>query len=208
MTEIWRYHIRNGDTTTAHGRVQPKPHLWPTMYGDELAAYEGDPVWCPACKNYGVTKCVVPYRPDTGPDGRQASLDGDLCLCKCATPPRLIALLHDHRVGFSSSEVIGMQGAGAWLAYAGHKIAGSSPYAKNFDLHFRVHNEKNGEPLAYVPYRITLETGLAVEGITDQNGLTQTIGADSKLIAHLEIPYYGNSTSTSDSSNGQDACSC
>ena len=77
-----------------------------------------------------------------------------------------------------------------------------------YDLHFLVQDEKTGKPLADIPYRLTLETGREIRGVTDQQGLTETIDADSALIAKLEVPYYGDSTSGSHAHHEHDACGC
>lgn len=101
-----------------------------------------------------------------------------------------------------------MRGAGAWLKHAGHTVAGSTMHADDYDQHFLELDQKTGKPLSNIPYRLTLETGLTIEGLTNHDGLTETISSSSKLIADLEIPYYGNSTNTIDSNSGQDACHC
>ncbi|MCA8494969.1 PAAR domain-containing protein [Burkholderia arboris] len=84
-----RFDIVKGDTTTAGGVVQGGDS------GDLLngreQAYENDPVMCPACGSVGVIKCDGPRHSMTGPDGRQAALSDDLCICKCVPPPKLIA---------------------------------------------------------------------------------------------------------------------
>ncbi len=84
-----RYDIVKGDTTTTGGIVQGGDAA-DTLHGREQA-YENDPVWCPACNTMGVVKSEGPHHSMTGPDGRQAALSDDLCICKCSTPPRLIA---------------------------------------------------------------------------------------------------------------------
>lgn len=116
----WRSFIREGDSLTpGGGRVQPKPQQYPSTYHGKLACYEGDPVYCNTCKIWGVTKCVQPYRPATDPEGRQANLDGDLCLCKCPTPPRLKASFDNVRMGFEEHELLGLTGVSGWMSYAG-----------------------------------------------------------------------------------------
>lgn len=84
-----RYDIVKGDTTTAGGIVQAGDGK--DLIGDREQAYENDPVWCPACKAMGKIVCDGPRISTTGPDGRQAALSDDLCVCQCPTPPRLVA---------------------------------------------------------------------------------------------------------------------
>jgi uncharacterized Zn-binding protein involved in type VI secretion len=133
--------VRDGDTTSAHGRVGARPRTGPATHHGRHAAFEGDPVWCPACKTHGVTRCVAPMRPHTGPDGRQACLDGDLCVCGCPVPPRLIASHQDVRMGFGVDEMTRIPGIDGWLAHAGHStVAG-------FDEHFVLHDAAHGKPV-------------------------------------------------------------
>jgi uncharacterized Zn-binding protein involved in type VI secretion len=84
-----RYDIVKGDATTVGGVVQGGDAT--DIIGDREQAYENDPVWCPACKAMGKIVCDGPRISTTGPDGRQAALSDDLCVCQCPTPPRLIA---------------------------------------------------------------------------------------------------------------------
>lgn len=84
-----RYDIRDGDTTTAGGRVQASGRDDPI---DGLpVAYENDPVWCEKCQTTGHIACVGPRIPSSGPGGRQQALSDDLCRCRCTPAPRLIA---------------------------------------------------------------------------------------------------------------------
>lgn len=87
-----RYDIRDGDTTTAQGRVMATVRN--DVIDGKAVAYEGDPVWCPACKTTGKIVCVGERLPERGPDGRQSALSGDWCLCQCNPRPRLIQSQH------------------------------------------------------------------------------------------------------------------
>ncbi len=83
-----RYHITVGAKTTADGTVMTGYEFW-TIDGQPIAR-EGDEVACPACDSTGVIVCDGPHLVDLM-QGRPTALDGDLCHCKCAPPPRLIA---------------------------------------------------------------------------------------------------------------------
>jgi len=92
----------------------------PTSYDGLAAGFEGDSIWCPACKTHGQAKCVKPYLSDTGPDGRQQLLDGDLCMCRCPVPPRLVAKRNNHLFTFTPACIFRMEAESAeWLEYAG-----------------------------------------------------------------------------------------
>jgi len=76
------------------------------------------------------------------------------------------------------------------------------------DLHFLVQDEVTGRPLANIPYKITLENGKSVEGITNEYGITEKINDNSASIATLEAPYYGNNTSSVNTGDEYSACGC
>jgi len=83
-----RYDILKGDRTTAGGTVTAGDPL--DRVGDREQAYEGDSVWCPACRSTGRIVCAGPRFAMRGPDGREAALSDDLCVCRCEPGPLLI----------------------------------------------------------------------------------------------------------------------
>jgi len=83
-----RRDIMNGDSTTAGGTVEVTDGR--DMLGNREQAYEGDLVWCPACHSMGTIVCVGRRLSMRGPDGREAALSDDLCLCRCNPSPQLI----------------------------------------------------------------------------------------------------------------------
>jgi hypothetical protein len=175
--------IREGDSLVpGGGKVQPSPQEYPSTYGGKLACYEGDPVFCNACNSWGMTKCVLPYRPNTDPIGRQANLDGDLCICKCLKPPRLKALFENAYVIFGASEIAGMLGTEGWLHHAG--------FLEKTDVHDEqfIFKDVNGNPMAHMNYTVKLKsTGATMQGTTDQYGMTQRIRTASGGAADVEI---------------------
>jgi uncharacterized Zn-binding protein involved in type VI secretion len=84
------FDICEGDTTTTGGRVHATSRV--DRLDGRAVAYEGDSVWCPACKTVGRIICAGARLPNRGPDGRQAALSDDGCLCQCRPMPLLIAL--------------------------------------------------------------------------------------------------------------------
>lgn len=84
-----RYYITLGATTTAGGTVISASSLL-ALDGVKVAL-EGDQVSCPACGTTGVIGLDGPRLPACH-QGRQYALDGDLCLCHCNRPPRLVAV--------------------------------------------------------------------------------------------------------------------
>ena len=170
-----RAFIRDGDTTTVHGTVQARPQQYPVTLDGKHACFEGDPVFCPACKSTGITKCVPPFRRSTGPDGRQGNLDGDLCLCKCAVPPRLVARFHNSTMGFSSNEIMSMPAAAGWMAYAGH----TRPLSR-YDEFFVVHDSANGLPVQGFCYGIATESGEHHDALYDDGATAKAYAEDAQ----------------------------
>ena len=164
----WRAFIREDDgLTPGGGLVKPGPQQYASRYHGKLACYDGDPVYCNTCKSWGVTQCVPPYRPHTDPEGRQANLDGDLCLCKCPTPPRLKASFDNVRMGFEEYELAQMPGSNAWLAYAGY-AAVSSPNEK-YGKVFEFKDSETGEVLANRTFIIN-DNGVIRKAKTNSSG--------------------------------------
>lgn len=173
--DLTRALIRDGDTTTTNGTVKAQPQPWPVTYGNDAkhGCFEGDPVLCPACKSTGVTRCVPPFRPNTGPDGRQANLDGDLCLCRCPEPPRLVARFHDVTVGFAAHEIVAMPGASGWMTYAGH----TQPLSR-YDEFFVVHDSTTGQPVRGFSYGIETRSNVHHDELYEDGATAKAYARD------------------------------
>jgi len=161
-----RYYIRKSDKTTA-GRVVTEGLAGFTM-DDKLAAFDTASVWCPVCKVEGQIAIVGPRRPFTLPNNREIAMEGDLCLCQCTPPPRLLA----------SQDV-------AWMQFENDELARMG-YAENglirsaYDEQFTLRDHHTGQPLAHKSYRITSASGQIIQGITDANGTTQRVTTASQ----------------------------
>lgn len=168
----WRAFIQEGDSLTpGGGRVQPKAQRFSVTYHGQNGCFEGDPVFCNTCESWGITKCVPPYRPNTAPDGRQANLDGDLCLCKCPIPPRLKALHKNHRMGFGQHEIFGVSGTDGWLIHAGHVLKNSSDQVFAYDEQMRLISQS----VEGMPYLIEIDDGRMISGTVGIDGLLPRI---------------------------------
>ncbi|APR38541.1 PAAR domain-containing protein [Paraburkholderia sp. SOS3] len=83
-----RPYIRNEDRTSAGGQVATP--IRNDMLDGRIAAYEGDPVWCPQCGTYGTIGCAGLRHVEFGDGGKRPALADDLCLCECRPHPVLI----------------------------------------------------------------------------------------------------------------------
>ncbi|MFM0731540.1 PAAR domain-containing protein [Paraburkholderia sediminicola] len=84
-----RLYICIGDQPETGGQIEPYVGPRTTFYGHQ-AAMIGAGVYCNACKSTGViAKAGGPRRRKH--HGSEIVLDGDILLCGCAQPPRMIA---------------------------------------------------------------------------------------------------------------------
>ena len=126
------------------------------------------------------------------------ALNGDLCICKCTPPPRLIATQET----YGTSGVVDLEN---YLCM--NWVPGVFP-SSSFDIYFLIKNEITGHPLSNMPYRISLQSGRIFLGVTNEQGCTQRAHSSIPEQAKIEVPYYGNSTASFDTDNGSDTCSC
>lgn len=103
--------------------------------------------------------------------------------------------------------------ASSSFAPGGAKAAGliSSllPENHDYDIHFVVRDELTGQPLPRLSYKITLEDGRSITGITDEKGLTEKISSNTKQKAALEVHHYGDVGDCGADAQGRyDACCC
>lgn len=82
-----RHTITLGASTSAGGKVISASSAG-SINGVPIAL-ENDTIFCPACKSQGKIVCVGPRIPETW-NGKQVALENDLCMCACASPPKLV----------------------------------------------------------------------------------------------------------------------
>ncbi len=187
-----RFYIHVGDTTTSAGKVLTG--LSTSTWHGIPNAFDGDAVKCPKCGIVGHIRVVGSRVPSTGSHGRQRALSGDLCLCRCNPPPRLVAsqdsawtegVAGDVVAASESAQATGAAFAGVWRA--GLSSAGGSDEtgraagdesdateALTADQRFLVRDEASGEPVANRLYRLSYVGGL-VQGRTDAQGYTEYV---------------------------------
>jgi uncharacterized Zn-binding protein involved in type VI secretion len=86
-----RHHITLGARTTADGVVTSASS--PMSIDGARVALEGDEVSCHTCGSTGAIRCTGPRMPERF-DGRLVALENDVCVCNCATPPKLLPIQH------------------------------------------------------------------------------------------------------------------
>jgi YD repeat-containing protein len=156
-----RYFIVAGNRTTQGGTVTEGDSLL-KIHG-KAQAYHGAHVYCPACESYGVIVGDGQTR-SLKISGKQAALEGDLCICKCDPPPRLIASMHKASMSFEMR-------ADASVGNA----SGDGPLFcdrdMQFDQHFRF-VDQDGRPVAGIRVHLTGTDGELTAVTTDAQGRT------------------------------------
>lgn len=192
-----------GDQTD-HGGVVVEGSVMTDTHGNRIARV-GDQVTCPK-RGHGTTVIV------TGDqtmiiDGKAVARHGDKCACGATLiASQMVSTTSDG--GASNPEAA--SDAQKAAAASNGLITRLLPAGEDasHDMSFLVKDEDTGEPLANVPYRLKLVGGTSITGKTDAQGLTEKISSNSAQIAQLEVPYYGDGSSTIDTNCGYDACGC
>ncbi len=156
--------------------------------------------YCTACKREGFIAPKGPRHAGTGPNGKPWALSGDINVCGCNPPPVFYAV-RSMRMMFTSEE-LGRMSAPLTPVYVPQR---ESP-PERYDLFFHAKHERTGKDLCHVRYKISLEDGRQFIGLTDENGYTQKVSANTAQIARIELPYYDDSTT--DTSSEPEPCGC
>jgi len=191
-----------GDRTD-HGGVVVGSTMTTDTHGKRLARV-GDQVTCPK-KGHGTT-VIVTGDPTMIVDGAPVARHGDKCACGAT----LISSQVVSRVGSEGGpEAMHQTPVPASAARPAGLISSLLPERHDHDIHFLVRDEVTKRPLPKVFYRITLEDGATIRGVTDENGLTEKISSRIKQKATLEVHHHDEGRDgRTDAQNRYDACCC
>lgn len=133
-------------------------------------AFIGDEAYCVACKStgfitYGAGLNEHRRMIDLVNGGRLQAVGGDIVLCRCAEPPRIIAV-------YGRRWMIYDQGEEAKARVAKTRV-GNFIHDEQFTL-----TDATGNPLANVWYSIRMPSGELVHGVTDSAGKTARYTTD------------------------------
>lgn len=175
-----RYYLKRDDRSNAGGVVmEGEPSCM--HYGTPFT-YIGAKVFCPACKTTGRIAAKWPRLSDSMM-GREAALEGDICLCACHPPPRMIASQHD---SFQEIEVEEKTAARPADAVQSEPIQTESP-APRYAQRVQVRDSSTGMPLRHQPYRVEVN-GAQTYGRTDEEGVA-TIETDAPSAFRIHIVF-------------------
>jgi len=166
--------IRLGDKHS-HGGVVTTASATARMHGRNIAR-QFDKVTCPRCgDNYimdGDATMIV--------DGRPVALEGHKTACGAV----LQASQTSTGRGSEGSANKSAQGA---TEVATALPANTTSAVQAYDRNFLLTNNQTGKPLPDTKYRLTLDDGSSIEGITDENGMTQRVAAATKQGVKIEV---------------------
>ena len=161
-----------GDQLDAGGQIEPYTgSICAWGDGGHQAALIGGNAYCEACQSVGtIAKSGGPRRINFFIG--EIALDGDIVLCNCATPTRIVA----RRAGEAWHDDM----AEAATASASKKTSNvSHSSTETYDEQFTL-ADANGTALPQTYYTIRMPSGELVHGITDSSGKTahyETSGA-------------------------------
>ena len=180
-----RYHITLGALTTAGGVVTQASGIG--SIDDKQVVLEGDIIVCRTCKSTGYVLCVGPRIPEFWGEGvgKQVALENDLCICKCSSPPRLIA---NQSLSYQTIEGDAVAVGGAWGPSAESTPLTQHGPQTDYDEHFQLIDKRTGELLDDWGYRIEAPDQTA-EGATNPTGKTGLVGTDAPEQVAIEYAY-------------------
>ena len=165
-----RYHITLGASTSAGGKVISASSAC-SINGVKVAL-EGDQVFCPACKSPGKIALCGTRIPESW-NGKQVALQDDLCLCRCPSPPRLIA---NQSLKCQSVEGACATSPEAAASLARQQTQNDAPQDPKEQIALRLLDDYSQHPLAARRYRLEFADKV-VEGQTDSDGYTSPFDA-------------------------------
>ncbi|MCU6500888.1 PAAR domain-containing protein [Rugamonas sp. A1-17] len=200
--------IRLGDPTS-HGGTVLEGSLTDICF-DKPIAFIGHKTYCPKCKGmFPISEGAM----TTTFYGMGVALAG----MKTACGATLIATQFTDTVeygGGAAPQTVSPPAAATPTALAAalggitaKPPAGDAHHDHKYDLAFRVQDESTGKALAYTRYRITLDDGSELTGITHADGMTEKICSDHPQNATIEVPYYEHD-STAHADHEHYACDC
>ncbi|CAD6530438.1 hypothetical protein LMG28727_02657 [Paraburkholderia kirstenboschensis] len=161
-----RYHLKQGDHSSAGGIVLEGEETC-THFGTAMT-YLGAKVYCPTCKTVGVIAGKGPRLSDTMM-GKEAALDGDICVCNCEPPPVMSASQNNsyQQVNPGALALSPLANESAWP-----HTAPSSMSSHKYSQRIFIADSVTGEPLRNRSFIVDVE-GEQRSGETDGDGYAE-----------------------------------
>jgi uncharacterized Zn-binding protein involved in type VI secretion len=169
-----------GDQLDTGGQIEPyagPPFMW---HGHQVALIGGS-AYCTTCKSAGrIAKTGGPRRLEFM---GETAADGDIVLCECSPPPRIVAKLAGESWCNDEAEAYAAREARRSIETARGGSNTTAPYDERFTL-----RDCEGRVLANVHYRIVVDGERIITGTTNGGGQTERIATQgaSRLQLLLE----------------------
>jgi hypothetical protein len=108
--------------------------------------------------------------------GKEDALEGDVCVCKCNPPPRMIASQYDMYQELESHDLEAM----------GYTPSGI-PLLYHHDEQITLRDRSTRRAVANILYRVKAGSSVITSGKTDANGRTGRVITDDKQNIVIEI---------------------
>ncbi len=164
-----RYTITLGAPTTSGGKVISASSE--SKIDGVPVALEGDLVTCPKCKTAGKIQCVGPRIPESW-NGRNVALESDLCICRCAVPPKLMPSQT------LRSQVI--KDTGRALSNPTLEMATRGAQGQAYTEQFKLVDDHDGKPLVHREYAVVRANGKLEFGTSDERGRTHVLSTTAQ----------------------------
>lgn len=180
MARTW---IVVGDATS-HGGTVVSGSPFTDIDGKPVARV-GDKVSCPKC---GPTT-IANGEPTIDIDGKPVARHGDKTACGATLIAGQQIRVSVDGGGGGRGGGSGGGGAASSAAIAAATAAAGALLKKAFNEQFRAVDAGSGAPVAGLPYRIVLEDGAVLEGVTDEDGKTMRVATQNpqKLELHWGV---------------------
>jgi uncharacterized Zn-binding protein involved in type VI secretion len=174
-----RYYLKKDDQSSAGGVVLEGEET--CMHYGTAMTYLGAKVYCHTCKTVGLIVGQGPRLSDTMM-GKEAALDGDVCICKCDPPPVMIASQNDSFQELDSPALNPLH-----TAAQSHKASKAQSPQRRYSQRVFVWDSATGEPLKSQRFIADAE-GVQQFGRTDQEGYA-TIETDIPKSFRIHIVF-------------------
>ncbi len=165
-----RYYLKVGDRSTAGGTVTEG--IEGCYHHGTLITFLGAHVYCPACKSTGRIVAKGPRWPDNLM-GKNAALDGDLCVCRCDPPP---VMLPSQNSMCQSFDAQALERLGFGPIAAPLKKEAEAIYDEQIQF-----KTSEGIAISHIAYKLILSDGSIEEGMTDADGKTRRIATKKPI---------------------------
>lgn len=182
-----------GDPTSHGGQVLEGSQF--DICHNKPIAFIGHQTYCPKCKgNFPIIEgaLTTPFY------GKGVALAGMRTACGAVLIATQFTDTVEYGGGQGNAAVRSGSRPSSHPGDKGPSSAAPSTPPAGFDIHFHVKHKDTGREMRNTSYRITVDDGQVIEGVTDENGFTQKVASDKPRIATIEVPYHANSNTYTD----------